>query len=76
MANGAVFGDGIYASNAFDVSQWYSFLDYSKSVQLIVNILIPGRVHVISNNDDSNTDSSVLTNNDTYQIYYKVKSKD
>lgn len=44
MRTGRLYGDGIYSSNDYVTSEWYSFLDLNDSVQLIVNIVVPGKV--------------------------------
>ena len=42
MANGNLYGDGIYTSTDFITSAWFTSLDDNLDVQLIVNLIIPG----------------------------------
>jgi hypothetical protein len=51
MANGNLYGDGIYTSREFDLSKWYSFLDQNSSVQIIVNLLFPKRIKTVAFGD-------------------------
>lgn len=51
MACGNVYGDGIYSSPNFVTSSWYSFLDHNKSIQVIINIVYPGRVKTVDPNN-------------------------
>lgn len=69
MAHGNRLGDGIYCSNHFDVSQWYSFIDKTKAIQLIVNILVPGRVGRVAEKGRKNIHGVLQPDEGTYVMY-------
>eukprot|EP00339_Tiarina_fusa_P025811 CAMPEP_0117074456 /NCGR_PEP_ID=MMETSP0472-20121206/52454_1 /TAXON_ID=693140 ORGANISM="Tiarina fusus, Strain LIS" /NCGR_SAMPLE_ID=MMETSP0472 /ASSEMBLY_ACC=CAM_ASM_000603 /LENGTH=1413 /DNA_ID=CAMNT_0004799479 /DNA_START=177 /DNA_END=4418 /DNA_ORIENTATION=+ len=43
MSNGNAYGDGIYCTTDFNFTKWYSFVDFERSIQVIINILLPGK---------------------------------
>ena len=53
MQNGKYYGNGIYSSTEFHTNEWYTFLDKKHAVQVIVNIVLPGKVHTITAADYS-----------------------
>lgn len=67
MANGNRLGDGIYCSNHYHMAEWYSFLDHTVAIQLIVNILVPGRVYRYDNADMDGA-HGILQNDGTYTL--------
>ena len=44
MRTGNLYGDGVYSSPQFDVAHWYAALDMEDKVQLVVNVVLPGKV--------------------------------
>ncbi len=51
MANGQYYGDGIYSSTEFKTSEWYTFLDRDQSVQIMINLVLVGQMHVVEEDD-------------------------
>ena len=45
--HGNYHGDGIYSSDRFDIAGWYSFLDKYNCIQIIINIVVLGKVQMI-----------------------------
>lgn len=48
MRTGNLYGDGVYSSPQFETAQWFGFVDASQRVQLLVNMLLPGRVKTVA----------------------------
>eukprot|EP01138_Halocafeteria_seosinensis_P012300 gb/GECG01012569.1/.p1 GENE.gb/GECG01012569.1/~~gb/GECG01012569.1/.p1 ORF type:complete len:1148 (+),score=102.12 gb/GECG01012569.1/:1-3444(+) len=52
MARGNFYGDGIYSSTDFDISEWMSFLDFRESLTLLVNLVFIGQSEFVKPPDD------------------------
>lgn len=55
MQNGNYYGDGIYSTTNFNLSEWFSFFDKYLNIEIIVNILFPGNINFI-NDENYNKD--------------------
>ena len=73
MQTGNLFGDGIYSTTDFKTSQWYSFGDLNLSVQLIINILVVGKVKKVNSKYYSDESGNATENSipEHYDNFYK-----
>lgn len=48
MQNGKCYGDGIYSTTDVDLAWWFSYIDYTGSISLIINIVLTGDIKFIN----------------------------
>jgi hypothetical protein len=61
---GNIYGDGIYSSPEFELSQSYTFLDLHNSIQIIINLVILGKTKVVEPNKWFPDKWTILSNNE------------